>query len=242
MSTKKPAILIVHGFRGSHKGLAAVAKRLSDYGWECHVPDIPPFGESKPLSEYTPEAYAEFLKSYVESHNLKQPILVGHSMGSIVVSAASSKYPDLFHQKIVFMSPISSHPPRFITNLAPILILIPNKFLSYIITKYLAVYDDHKDFKEILKLTTICAENYTSKKDVIEAAKFSAKYDISSFDLNKDALFLAGEKDRLVKQSRTRDLAKKLSAKTVFVKRTGHLINYGKPKKAADHINQFLND
>ena len=41
-SDQKPPILLVHGFRGNHLGLAEFQKLLEAEGYQVFSPDIPP--------------------------------------------------------------------------------------------------------------------------------------------------------------------------------------------------------
>lgn len=233
-----PAIIFIHGFRGNHDGLAPIAEYFD--GWDFYLPDIPPFGDSKPLKDYTPDSYADFIKDFTIRHNLERPILVGHSMGSIIASATVEKYPDIFNEKLVLLSPISIRPPQPFASLQPAVTLLPNRLVSYITTRFLSIDQNHNEFKKTLAAATECAKNFTSKKDVKAATKFSANHCIRDFRFNKDTLLLAGDTDRLIAKHHTEKLANDLGAKSVFIKKSGHLINYEKPAEIASIIKEFL--
>ena len=146
---KKPALLFVHGFRGNHLGLKETADYLKAKGYTCYAPDIPPaFNTQKEklpiLSEHTADGYAKWLANYIVEKKLDRPILIGHSMGSIICAATAEKYPELINDKIFFLSPICVTPPKFICNLAPLSSILPTKMISYITTKYLLV-PKHKE-------------------------------------------------------------------------------------------------
>lgn len=240
-ANKKPPLLFIHGFRGSHEGLIDVAIWLVDSGYECYYPDIPPFGpEATDLSSYDANSYADFIADYIRKNNLKKPVLIGHSMGSLIASATAEKYPELIAEKLILMAPISEKPPRPIAALQPLVTILPNKLVDYLTTKYLFIPRDHDALKETLEITHRCSKYYTKKPSVRASAKFSAAHKISDFNFKKDTLLLAGEKDRLISRKKTEALAKKLNAKAKFIKGAGHLLNYEKPKEAALAIKKFL--
>ena len=69
-TAKKPPLLFIHGFRGTHEGLVDVAVWMTDRGYECYYPDIPPFGrESKPLKTYDEKSYAKVIADYIKQNN-----------------------------------------------------------------------------------------------------------------------------------------------------------------------------
>lgn len=236
----KQTLIFIHGFRGSHLGLVKIAQNLSDK-YDCKVLDIPPFGETRALKSYSPDSYANFIARYIKKHNIKKPILIGHSMGSIIAAATANKYPDLIHSKLILLSPISKKPLKPIAMLSPLVTLLPNPVVSYITTRFLAVKETRQEFKDTLSLTITCAKKYTSKPDLKASAKFSAKNSVKDFKLKSKVLLVAGETDRLISKKSTKKLVNRLdNPRIVFLKNTGHLLNYEKPDETAIVIRDFL--
>jgi pimeloyl-ACP methyl ester carboxylesterase len=88
-------VVLVHGFRGDHHGLEPIAARLAaGGGCRAIVPDLPGFGVSEPLTgKHDIAAYASWLRAFlaaadVRGEHASRFVLLGHSFGSIVVSAA----------------------------------------------------------------------------------------------------------------------------------------------------------
>ena len=245
MSKKKPQLLFVHGFRGNHLGLQETVEYFKAKGYECFVPDIPPaFNTQKEklpkLKEHTADAYAKWLADYILMRKLDHPILIGHSMGSIICAATAEKYPELINKTVVFLSPICVTPPKFICNLAPLTAIVPNKFIGFVTTKYLIVPKDKETLREVLDITYKCSEKFTSKSDTARAAKFSISYAISDFKFDKKAVFIAGESDKLNSKKQIREVAKKFNSKPIFLKNSGHLVNYECPIILAETIEKNL--
>lgn len=234
-------LLLIHGFRGNHLGMREIAKHLRRKGYEVFVPDLPPMGRY-PLAKYDAEHYAKWVANYILEKKLDRPVLVGHSMGSIISAATAEKYPELINQKIVFLAPIAVKPPRFIAPLTPLSALLPNSLISHITTRYLIVKKDKSFYGEIVDLTKRCASKYTSRLDILKAAIFSVNHSISDFNFDRNALFLAGDTDRLNPHKAVSTTAKKYHAKVVFVKNSGHLLNSEVPDLVANHIDDFLTE
>ncbi|MFC2385345.1 MAG: alpha/beta fold hydrolase [Candidatus Nanosyncoccus sp.] len=242
---QKPTLLFVHGFRGNHFGLSEIIQKFKTLGYSTYCPDIPPAfntqDEQLPeLSNFTAESYATWLADYILDNKLDHPILIGHSMGSLITAATAEKYPNLIHEKIFFLSPISEPTPKFLRPIIPLIAFIPNKLVGYIVTKYLIGTLGKHQLPKILETTYLCAKKFTSLTDEIKAAKFSVNHSISNFDFNKDCYFIAGTEDRLNRPKQTQKVAEKYRGKTFFIKDSGHLINYEVPDQVFELIQDNL--
>lgn len=239
--SKKPALILVHGFRGSPLGLETIAKDLRQHGYEVYLPAIPPFAGSQPLAAYTPENYARFLKNYITEHQLTRPILIGHSMGSVIVSATAKFFPDHVNHKLILLSPIATRPSWPFRLVSPLTAIVPNNIVDYITTKYLFVPHDQPLFQQTMDLTHRCSHDQPPTKSQIAAATtFSTKYSVRNFTTNQAVAIIAGEKDRLVGKANITKLAEDLQARLTFLPNSGHLHNYEQPHATADAILEFL--
>ncbi len=248
-SLSQPALILVHGFRGSPLGLAEVREALESAGYRVFVPPIPPFAGTKPLSSYSPEAYADYLVKFADDNQLNRPILIGHSMGSIIVAATIAAHSERFHPKAILLSPISERPAAPFRLISPLSALLPCRAIDYITTKFLFIPHDKPLFQHALKLTHDCSDDHPPRKpEVFNAAKFSTHYAVGDFTPaeTSEILILAGEKDRLVPKSQTLALADRLrqtaSVQTIFLPNSGHLHNYEQPKETASAIINFIED
>lgn len=237
-------IILIHGYRGSPAGLSEIGKELEKSGYKVYIPSIPPFANSKPLEVYTKDSYADFIASYIKENQIEKPVLIGHSMGSLIAAAVAEKYPELLSEKIIFLAPISTKPPRPIAVLNPLATAFPRSVVDVTTTAFNMVPNGLKTTKKTMRLTREASKQFTSKKDVKLAGIFSINHAISSFNFKKHALFLAGAKDHLIAKKRTEALARKLGEKmpvsTAFIPGTGHLLNYEKPLETAAKISKFL--
>ncbi len=236
-----PSIILIHGFRGAPIGLEEIADRLRLAGYKVFVPAIPPFAGAEYLNVYGPDHYAEFIKSYIKKHHLKHPILIGHSMGSLIACATANRYPKIINQKLILLSPISTHTPRIISLISPFATILPRRLVDYVTTKFLFIPKNRLLFRQTLNLTHLCSNDHPPKRrEIMKATHFSTHYDINDFRLNQNLLIVAGATDRLIKQSATKRLAKKLHAQTIFLENAGHLHNYEQPLETAQAILNFL--
>ncbi len=248
---KKPTIILVHGFRGTHEGLLSIAEYLRD-DFDVLAPDIPGSGSNPELDNKTLDGYAEWFHSYIKNKKLKRPYVVGHSMGSIIVSHFIQKYPNDVAGKVVFMSPIfrTKRGQRKSNVLYGFvnggMHLLPtkqrykfagSKFLSFAISHFLTA--DKSQQKRIDALHFENSGNFSS------AASFMADCSISMHEQtiipeDKSVMLGYGQKDRLTNYKLTEKVAEKYSLDHHRFDGAGHLINYERAEQVANEIRKFL--
>lgn len=238
---RKPTLILIHGFRGAPAGLNGIAEGLRAAGYEVLLPAVPPFAGAPTLPEYTPDSYAAYMANYIREHQLERPVLIGHSMGSLVAAATASKYPGLVNRKLILLGPISARASKLFSAAAPLQGLVSRNVVDYITTRFLFIPHDHQFFKQVLTLTHECSGDCPPpRRDAAKVTKFSAHTAISDFSLTNDILFLTGKKDRLIPIRHTKPLVEKYQATAIFLEGTGHLHNYEKPDETVAAIVDFL--
>lgn len=245
-SKAKQPLILIHGFRGAPSGLAEVAAILEKAGYETFLPKIPPFAGANELFDYNPHTYADYIAGYIYENQLERPVLIGHSMGSVIATATAHLHPDLINDRVILMSPISKRPPLGIRTISPLSAYLPSRIIDYTSTRFLFVPRDPELFSQIMHRTSACSQaSRPSKKATIKATRFSTSFSVADFstqDLQKHFLVIAGEQDRLIKREATEKIARDLNATTVFLPGTGHLHNYEQPQETAQAILDFLDE
>ena len=93
--------IILHGFLGMGDNWKTLAKQFSESNFEVHLVDQRNHGRSFHSDDFNYEVLAEDLKTYCEENNLKDIILLGHSMGGKTAMLFSTLYPELVKKLIV---------------------------------------------------------------------------------------------------------------------------------------------
>lgn len=90
-----PAIVFVHGF-GCDSSIWKEQVKSFSKEYRLLIPDLPGYGESeKPQDQsYTMDFFAKAVKVMVDKAGVRQPVLVGHSMGFSVLRRYLIRYPD----------------------------------------------------------------------------------------------------------------------------------------------------
>lgn len=102
--TDAPTILMIHGLGGSHQGLLALARALSD--WQVVLIDLPGHGRSAGFTGgYSIGLMANFINQYIEQMPTRPVAVFGHSFGSLLCLAGASLQPDLY-QSMILCNPV----------------------------------------------------------------------------------------------------------------------------------------
>ncbi len=89
---KRDILLFIHGWGGTKNSWEKNILELS-HSYDCIALDLPGFGESQtPAKPWGTFEYAEFLKEFIDTVGLEDPILIGKSFGARVAIAYASKW------------------------------------------------------------------------------------------------------------------------------------------------------
>jgi pimeloyl-ACP methyl ester carboxylesterase len=259
-------IVLVHGFRGDHHGLEPVVAHLD--GFRLISPDLPGFGESEPLHDarHDIDGYATWLRAFVAELDLPgRVVILGHSFGSIVVSAAlagrGSATPDALHpDDVVLVNPIAAPalkgPRGILTRLAVfyywLASVLPEKLgfallRNGLIVRVMSVTMAKTDDKALRSWIHDQHDRYFSafsdRRVVLEAFRASVSSDVSEFAprIPERTLLIAADKDDITPVAAQERLVKLFpDARLHVIADVGHLIHYEVPAEAAEQITAFL--
>ncbi|MFJ3382858.1 MULTISPECIES: alpha/beta fold hydrolase [unclassified Curtobacterium] len=244
-------VLAVHGFRGDHHGLESIAAHL--VGVRVVVPDLPGFGISDPLAVSDIDSYVAWVRGFHAALGLdRTAVVLGHSFGSIVVSAAVADGLDT--RLLVLVNPIAApalQGPRAVgTGVAiayyragaalprPVgLGLLRNRLIVRVMSIAMLksrdpemrrwVHDQHDRFFSA----------FANRASVLEAFRTSVTHDVSEYAdrIDVPVLMIAAERDDITAVPEQRALADRLrNAELVVIPDVGHLVHYETPAAAAE--------
>ena len=100
----KKTLVLIHGLGASAERWDQVIPLFSDE-YRVVVPDLIGFGYSdKPLVDYTPEFFSNFLDKFMVESDIKRPHLIGSSLGGQVTAEYASSHSDNL-EKLILVSP-----------------------------------------------------------------------------------------------------------------------------------------
>ncbi|MGL4255248.1 MAG: alpha/beta fold hydrolase, partial [Microbacterium sp.] len=250
-------VVAVHGFRGEHHGLEPVVAHLPDV--RVISPDLPGFGETPPLPgvRHDLDAYAGWLTEFAAAV-APGAVILGHSFGSIVVSAAVAGGLDT--PRVVLVNPIGAPalegPRGLLTRLAVFYYwagarlpkrlgdaLLRNGLIVRVMSESMAktkdpglrtfIHDQHDTY----------FSRFADRDVLHDAFLASVSHDVREFAprIAQPTLLVAAVRDDITPIEAERRLATMFpSAELVEIADVGHLIHYETPAPAAEAIRRFL--
>src|SRR5919197_1269112 len=123
----KPAVVFLHGIGGSARAWAAQVESFTGAGYRPVALDAPGYGARPAVTTMDFEALAADLEAAIEERKLDRPVLVGHSMGGMIVQTALRRRPDGYRAAVLcctspaFGAPTGDFQKKFIADrLAPL--------------------------------------------------------------------------------------------------------------------------
>ena len=93
--------IILHGFLGMSDNWKSLGTRFAEAGYEVHLVDQRNHGRSFHDVEFNYDVLSEDLKQYCNDLDLKEVMLLGHSMGGKTAMLFATEYPDLVSKLLV---------------------------------------------------------------------------------------------------------------------------------------------
>jgi pimeloyl-ACP methyl ester carboxylesterase len=93
-------LIILHGLFGSLDNWVTLAKQFATQ-YEVFLVDQRNHGRSPHSADFNYSLMADDLKEFIETHQIQNPMLLGHSMGGKAVMQFAVKYPSSFDKMIV---------------------------------------------------------------------------------------------------------------------------------------------
>jgi pimeloyl-ACP methyl ester carboxylesterase len=256
-------IVVVHGFRGDHHGLEPVIAQLAGHGYRIVAPDLPGFGDSTPLGgTHDIAGYTAWLDDFVHAIRQESPaarlVVLGHSFGSIIVSAALAG--GLVADDAILINPISAPalkgPRGFMTRLAigyyQASAAVPEKLgfailRSKLVVRIMSVTMAKTKKKALRRWIHDQHDRYFSafanRSVVLDAFRASVSHDVSEYAarIAVPTLLIAADKDDITPMAAQHRVQQTIpDARLVTLHEVGHLIHYERPVEAAEAIVAFL--
>jgi pimeloyl-ACP methyl ester carboxylesterase len=88
-----PTVVFIHGAQNDHSVWGLQSRWFAHHGYGVLAVDLPGHGRSSGPALGSVEEMADWLLALLEAAGVRKPILVGHSMGSLVALEASHRAP-----------------------------------------------------------------------------------------------------------------------------------------------------
>ena len=240
-----PALVFLHGIGGAARAwrdqLDGFATRYRTLAW-----DMPGYGASRPLEATSIENLAQALKDFLAQLAVKKPVLVGHSIGGMIVQQLLKTDPKLPHAVVLaqtspaFGKPDGDWQKTFIeARLGPLERGETMKELAPTLVKELAGTDPDPRGMELARDCMAKVPEATYKATMRALIGFDLR-DILKY-IKLPTLLLAGSKDTNAPAPMMKKMASYIpQAQYVELEGVGHLANLERPMMFNAALASFL--
>jgi pimeloyl-ACP methyl ester carboxylesterase len=245
-------ILLVHGFRGDHHGLEAIAGGLAEH--EVMIPDLPGYGKTPPFEgTHDLDNYADWLIEL--NRSLGCEVVAGHSFGTLITARAGDR---LSARGLVLINPVASRSIdsgslanrlargyyRLAAKAAGATLLrsqLAVRAMSVALTTATSpsqrawIHQSHHRYFSSFAADRVAIEGFW-------AAAANSATDFAA-DISTRTLLVAAERDQisgLVEVSNMHSLLR--DSELTVLPRVGHLLHYERPAEVAASISRFAGE
>lgn len=258
-------LIFIHGYRGNHHGLEAIAGALPDFN--IVIPDLPGFGKSAPFAgKHTMDAYVTWLDQFVKHIGKEQklktkPVLVGHSFGSIISAAFAAQSEAISH--LVLINPVSAPalegPKALMTQLVRLMFWLSGSLplkpglgilKSWPMVRGMSIVMT-KSWKRDLRRWVHAQHDanfndFANRRVAIEGYNASISHNVGEYapDFKVPTTLVIGAKDDITSVKQQEAMAATISASWTLtnLQGVGHLTHYELPFEVAAAIRSDLED
>lgn len=236
---KQQDVIILHGWNLSGSWFEPLARILRHKGYRVFAPDLPGFGnEPSPKEPWHVSDYADFLKGFLEKHDVHTPILIAHSFGGRVALQFAMMYPDVAKKLVITGTPGYSPVPQkkmnfflMLAKIGGVLFLLPGLHLL-------------ADFaRKVLYRLAGAREFYRAEGEMRQTFKNVVTDDLVTAmrSVRVPCLLVWGETDTIVPVAVAQKMSETIpNSKLVIIPAIGHDVPFKQSKLFASHLWNFL--
>ena len=208
--------------------------------------DIPGYGKSPKIKNTTISNYASSIHKFLISKNIIKPILIGHSLGGMIVQEIITKYTNFAKAAILVATSAKfggqdiAWQNNFINSrLQPIENGLSMRDISIkAITNIMGSNKNQEVISFAGKIMGTIKKN-TYKSAILSLVDFDLRHKLSNISI--PTLLIAGEEDKQAPAKTMKSMSKKIKdAQYKEVKKCGHLIHLEKPEIFNKIIKDFI--
>ncbi len=229
-------LVMLHGWKQDVSSFWEVSQKLKDK-YTIYLIDLPGFGRSEnPKKAFFVSDYADTIKEFIEKLNIKNPSLLGHSVGGRIGIKLASLYPNLL-DKLILEDAAGIRPKRDIP-----------KFIIYFfakVFKYLIPNIFNLKEKIRVKFYKGLESDYLTAGELKDTFTNVLNEDLT-YDLPKiktETLLIWGEKDPTLEASLKN--GKKMyqlieRSKLAVIENIGHFPHLENPERFVYYVKDFV--
>lgn len=239
-------LLILHGLFGSLDNWMSLAKHWSQQ-YEVWLIDQRNHGQSPHSEEFNYSAMADDLLEFLEEHSIKDPFIIGHSMGGKTAMEFAVQHPELVKKLMV----VDIAPVKYQVHHYAILEALNSLDLKEIKSRKEAEEKLEKSIDEIGVRLFLLKNLYWKESEKL-AWRFNleviekniipiSEWNISSGKYNGPCLFVKGSNSNYILPSYASQIEEKFPNYELHeIKNAGHWVHAEAPKEFVAAIESFM--
>jgi pimeloyl-ACP methyl ester carboxylesterase len=240
-------LLILHGLFGQSDNWNTLAKRFADAGFEVYTIDQRNHGLSPHSDEFTYEVMADDIHEFISTHQLLNPILLGHSMGGKTAMFFALKYQNVLDKLIVADMSIRAYPPHHdevlqALNSVDFSTITTRKEAEEILSNYISDFGT----KQFLLKNIYWKNNSTQMAWRFNLAAITRNYanilvPVPEGKSDVNTLFIKGEKSKYISDADLPEIEKRFpNYKINVIANAGHWVHAEKPDDFYTSVMDFI--
>lgn len=239
-------LIILHGLFGQSDNWNTLAKGFGEQGFRVFTIDQRNHGLSPHSNEWNYSVMADDLKEFIEEHGLKDPVLLGHSMGAKTVMFFELNYPGI-SSRLIIADMAARASKRHHDDVLKALHAVD-----------FSVIKNRKEAEEVMSASIgdlgtrqFLLKNIYWKEDERMDWRFNLKVISDNYDeileevprktSEVKTMILRGERSNYITDADAEDLKQRFPHSVlVTIKDAGHWIHAEKPKEFFESVLQFL--
>jgi pimeloyl-ACP methyl ester carboxylesterase len=239
-------IIILHGLFGLNDNWVSMAKQLAQK-YHLFLLDQRNHGQSPWSDEWSYEVMCDDLAYFIQSKNIENPVIIGHSMGGKTAMLFAAKYPELLAKLIV----IDISPRYYPTHHQNIIEALKSIDLQTLHSRQEAEKQLESKGLDIGTRQFLLKNLYRKENNLFEwrmnLAVISQKIEEVGKEFPKDlffegsTLFVRGEKSNYITEKDFSIIQKFFpNAEIITIENAGHWVHAEQPQKLLEILFDFL--
>jgi esterase len=241
-------IIILHGLFGQSDNWNTFAKAIGEKGFRAITVDQRNHGLSPHSDTWTLEAMAEDLHEFIEEHQLRHPILLGHSMGGKTVMYFEKMFAGISDKLIIVDIAARAYPAGHTAVLEALHAVDLNKISNRkeaeaVMKEYLGDFGTRQFLLKNLhwKDATHTRMDWRFNLKVISDNYENIIAAVPEGLSNAPALIVRGERSEYVTENDLADFKKRFpDSESVTIEGAGHWVHAEKPELFFEKVFEFI--
>lgn len=234
-------VVLLHGFCESNE-IWGVFANLVAQKFQVIIPDLPGFGKSELPKDVSIDGVASIMWQWLDQMKIKNPVLIGHSLGGYVTLAMASQRPDDVAGFSLFHSTAKPDTEEKKKNRDKTIAFVKKNGVAPFIETYVPGLFFRKDSPSISEVSAI-GNNTSADTLVAYTAAMRDRADRRKLlgEYIKPVLMIAGEKDEVIPLDTLMDQIIMLEkGRLSILSDTGHMGMLESTNRSVEIVTQFV--